>query len=132
MSDAKLERTTAEIENDSGLKFVAKGEMISFDGFLKIYRENNNEDNSGILPNLEKGEIANLISATATQRFTRPPGRFSEATLVKSMEELGIGRPSTYAPTITTIQKRGYVQKGDSEGTERTFSKGSFSDHKWN
>tara|TARA_B110000444_G_scaffold257430_1_gene295812 strand:+ start:8741 stop:11038 length:2298 start_codon:yes stop_codon:yes gene_type:complete len=132
MSDARLERTTAEIENDSGLKFVARGEMISFDGFLKVYKEKINEDNSGLLPNLEKGEIIDLISATATQRFTRPPGRFSEATLVKSMEELGIGRPSTYAPTITTIQKRGYVQKGDSEGIERTFSKGSFSDQKWN
>ncbi len=132
MSDARLERTTADIENNSGLKFIAKGEMISFDGYLKIYRESMQEEETGLLPKLEKGESVKLISASANQRFTRPPGRFSEATLVKSMEELGIGRPSTYAPTITTIQKREYVQKGISEGSERSFSRGIFSNQEWN
>ena len=131
MSDAELERTTANIENDAGLKFIARGEMISFDGFLKIHLDSSKDENSNLLPKLSQGEYVNLINATATERFSRPPGRFTEATLVKSMEELGIGRPSTYAPTITTIQKRGYVEKGISEGVIRTFSKGSFQNQKW-
>ena len=131
MSDAELERTTANIENDAGLKFIARGEMISFDGFLKIHLDSSKDENSNLLPKLSHGEYVNLINATATERFSRPPGRFTEATLVKSMEELGIGRPSTYAPTITTIQKRGYVEKGISEGVIRTFSKGSFQNQKW-
>jgi DNA topoisomerase-1 len=131
MSDAELERTTANIENDAGLKFIARGEMISFDGFLKIHLDSSKDENSNLLPKLSQGEYVNLINATATERFSRPPGRFTEATLVKSMEELGIGRPSTYAPTITTIQKRGYVEKGISEGVIRTFSKGSFQNQQW-
>ena len=131
MSDAELERTTANIENDAGLKFIARGEMISFDGFLKIHLDSSKDENSNLLPKLSQGEYVNLINATATERFSRPPGRFTEATLVKSMEELVIGRPSTYAPTITTIQKRGYVEKGISEGVIRTFSKGSFQNQKW-
>ncbi|MGA0247577.1 MAG: DNA topoisomerase, partial [Schleiferiaceae bacterium] len=133
MADAKLERTTAQLENAAGLRFVARGEMIAFDGFLKVYREgvDEEEEDTGLLPTLAKGDAVTLLQATAQQRFTRPPGRFTEATLVKALEELGIGRPSTYAPTITTVQKRGYIQKGTSEGVERQFSVGTFKNGAW-
>ncbi len=129
MSEAKLERTTVKIkpDNDSRL-FIAKGEVILFDGFLKVYMESTddeetNEDDSTLLPPLKKGENLELKRAEAIERFTRPPARYTEASLVKKLEELGIGRPSTYAPTISTIQKRGYVEKGEREGTERKFTK---------
>ncbi len=119
MADAKLERTTAQLENAAGLRFVARGEMIAFDGFLKVYREgvDEEEEDTGLLPTLAKGDAVTLLQATAQQRFTRPPGRFTEATLVKALEELGIGRPSTYAPTITTVQKRGYIQKAPTKAS---------------
>jgi len=133
MADAKLERTTAQIDNTAGLRFVAKGEMIAFDGFLKVYREgvDEEEEDAGLLPTLAEGDAIQLLRATAQQRFTRPPGRFTEATLVKALEELGIGRPSTYAPTITTVQKRGYVQKGVNEGVERAYAVGTFQQGAW-
>ncbi len=133
MSEAKLERTTVKIkpDNDSRL-FIAKGEVILFDGFLKVYMESTddeetNEDDSTLLPPLKKGENLELKRAEAIERFTRPPARYTEASLVKKLEELGIGRPSTYAPTISTIQKRGYVEKGEREGTERKYTKLSLS-----
>ena len=128
MSDAQLERTNVMIEiNDSeriSEFFVAYGEMIKFSGFLKVYLEgidNEEEEQDGILPKLSVGEelIKNYI--TATQRYTRPPYRFTEASLVKQMEELGIGRPSTYAPTISTIISRNYIDKGTVEGVERKY-----------
>ncbi|GIK59798.1 MAG: type I DNA topoisomerase [Ignavibacteriota bacterium] len=127
MSDAQLERTTLKINVSKADKlFVAKGEVIKFDGFLKVYLESIDDENGengedGILPDLSEGEKISFTEITATQRFTRPPSRFTEASLVKKLEELGIGRPSTYAPTISTIQKRGYVHKEEREGTERKY-----------
>ena len=120
MADAQIDRTVAHLSN-SAAEFIARGEMIAFEGFLKVYREgvDEEEDEAGMLPPLKQGDSVELRSAMATQRFTRPPGRFTEATLVKSLEEEGIGRPSTYAPTISTIQKRGYVAKGVREGEVR-------------
>ncbi len=124
MSDAVLELTTITIENNkTDLDFVAKGEVIVFDGFLKIYMEGtddeNSEENEGLLPAMSIGDRLSLSEAVATQRFSSPPSRYTEASLVKKLEELGIGRPSTYAPTISTIQKREYVVKEDREGKER-------------
>ncbi|MEG1586162.1 MAG: type I DNA topoisomerase [Bacteroidales bacterium] len=129
MSDAQLEKTTASI-GISGVKekFIATGEVIKFDGFLRVYIESTDEedgkqDNEGkMLPPLTEGEILPLVDITATERFTQRPARYSEASLVRKMEELGIGRPSTYAPTISTIQNREYVEKGDKEGTERNYN----------
>jgi DNA topoisomerase-1 len=125
MSDAKLERTNIKIENSKNSKiFTANGEMIQFDGFLKVYLEgidNDDEEHAGMLPNLKVGEKLSYEFITATQRFTSPPYRFTEASLVKQLEELGIGRPSTYAPTISTVQRRGYVEKGETEGVEREY-----------
>ena len=126
MSDALLERTTFKIKSNTyDNEFNSKGEVINFDGFLKVYiastDNNEDEENSGILPNLSVGESLNNISIIATEKFSRPPYRFSEAALVKKLEELGIGRPSTYAPTITTIQNRKYVSKGIFEGEEREY-----------
>jgi DNA topoisomerase-1 len=126
MSDAILERTTFKIKSNTyDNEFNSKGEVIKFDGFLKVYiastDNNEDEENSGILPNLSVGESLNNISIIATEKFSRPPYRFSEAALVKKLEELGIGRPSTYAPTITTIQNRKYVSKGIFEGEEREY-----------
>ncbi|MEY2649398.1 MAG: type topoisomerase [Bacteroidota bacterium] len=120
MADAQIDRTVAHLSN-SAAEFIARGEMIAFEGFLKVYREgvDEEEDEAGMLPPLKQGDAVTLASATATQRFTRPPGRFTEATLVKALEEEGIGRPSTYAPTISTIQNRGYVAKGVREGEVR-------------
>ncbi len=124
MSDAVLELTTIIIENDkSDLDFIGKGEVIVFDGFLKIYMEGTDDENSeeeeGLLPAMSVGDKLGLSEAIATQRFSSPPARYTEASLVKKLEELGIGRPSTYAPTISTIQKREYVLKEDREGKER-------------
>ena len=125
MSDAELERTNVKIQNSKNEKiFTANGEMIKFDGFLKVYLEGNDnedEEKAGMLPNLSKGDQIDYNFINATQRFTSPPYRFTEASLVKQLEELGIGRPSTYAPTISTVQRRGYVEKGQNEGVERPF-----------
>jgi DNA topoisomerase-1 len=127
MANARIERTTAII----GISTVpqtmkATGEVITFDGFLKVYLEttddtNEDEESKGMLPPLSIGQELNLDKMKAVQRFTRPPARFTEASLVKKLEELGIGRPSTYAPTISTIQKRGYVLKEEREGKERKY-----------
>ena len=125
MSDAQLERTNFKIANSENSKiFTANGEMIKFEGFLKVYLEgtdNEEEEQAGMLPNLKVGESLEYTFINATQRFTSPPYRFTEASLVKQLEELGIGRPSTYAPTISTVQKRGYVEKGQNEGLEREY-----------
>ena len=125
MSDAQLERTNFKIANSENSKiFTANGEMIKFEGFLKVYLEgtdNEEEEQAGMLPNLKVGENLEYTFINATQRFTSPPYRFTEASLVKQLEELGIGRPSTYAPTISTVQKRGYVEKGQNEGLERAY-----------
>ena len=125
MSDAQLERTNVKIENSENTKiFTANGEMIKFEGFLKVYLEgtdNEDEEQAGMLPNLKVKDQLEYTFMNATQRFTSPPYRFTEASLVKQLEELGIGRPSTYAPTISTVQKRGYVAKGENEGLERAY-----------
>jgi len=125
MSDAQLERTNIKIKNSQNDKiFTANGEMIKFDGFLKVYLEgtdNEDEEQASMLPNLRINENLEYNFINATQRFTSPPYRFTEASLVKQLEELGIGRPSTYAPTISTVQRRGYVEKGQNEGVERDY-----------
>ncbi|NNE32187.1 MAG: type I DNA topoisomerase [Winogradskyella sp.] len=128
MSDAKLERTNLKIKinaiNAVKEQFTANGEIITFDGFLKVYLEGTDDEDAeqeGILPDLKVGEQLHNKYITATQRFTRPPSRYTEASLVKKLEELGIGRPSTYAPTISTIQNRNYVEKGAHEGDERKY-----------
>jgi DNA topoisomerase-1 len=127
MSDAELEKTTAVITVSGATeKFVAQGEVLKFDGFLKIYLEGTDEEDEdnqeGMLPPMKVGEKLNSSEISATQRFTHHPSRYTEASLVKKLEELGIGRPSTYAPTISTIQKREYVVKEDREGNERNYS----------
>ena len=127
MSDASLERTIFKIKSNSyHNEFTSKGEVVKFDGFLKVYvaavEESQEEKNNNILPNLTVGESLNNIKMVATQKFSRPPFRFTEAALVKKLEELGIGRPSTYAPTITTIQNRKYVTKGTFEGETRLYN----------
>ena len=127
MSDAEIERTTVKINvSNSDEIFVAKGEVIKFDGFFKVYLESTDEENGengeeGLLPELKENQKLKYDLITATQRFTRPPARYTEAALVKKLEELGIGRPSTYAPTISTIQKRGYVHKDERMGKEREY-----------
>lgn len=125
MSDARLERTNVKIEADThGELFQANGEVLKFEGFLKVYLEgtdDEDEEQSGILPPLTVGQKVLERTITATERFTRPPYRYTEASLVKKLEELGIGRPSTYAPTISTIQNRGYVERGTIEGEERKY-----------
>ena len=128
MAHAELERTTISIGDQSLPEiFQAKGEVIRFDGFLKVYLESSltdEEDDSneeGLLPAVEVGEVLTPQVIRATERFTRPPARYVEASLVKKLEELGIGRPSTYAPTISTIQKRGYVERSEREGEERKY-----------
>ncbi|MFT7379744.1 MAG: DNA topoisomerase-1, partial [Bacteroidia bacterium] len=126
MSDAELERTTIELKNDKNKDvFKAKGEVIKFDGFLKVYLEGTDDEDddeqSGLLPKVTVGEILEVNEIKATQRYTRPPARYTEASLVKRLEELGIGRPSTYAPTISTVQKRGYVVKDEIEGKTREY-----------
>ncbi|MCH9660394.1 MAG: type I DNA topoisomerase [Bacteroidetes bacterium] len=128
MSDAQLERTNVKIDVLASQtvkeQFSANGEMIKFDGFLKVYLEGTDfeeEEQDGMLPNLTVNDPLGNNYVTATQRFTRPPYRFTEASLVKQLEELGIGRPSTYAPTISTIMNRNYVEKGTVEGVERKY-----------
>lgn len=127
MADAELEKTTATIViSNSSEKFVATGEVITFDGFLRVYKESYDEDHeqedeSRLLPPLSKGEKLERKEILATQRFTLCPPRYTEASLVRKLEELGIGRPSTYAPTISTVQQRGYVEKGNSEGVKRPY-----------
>ena len=126
MSDAVLEKTMVTITNDkSEINFIAKGEVIKFDGFLKVYHEDTDDDSNDetemILPAMKTGDKLILTEANATQRFTYPPARYTEASLVKKLEELGIGRPSTYAPTISTVQKRGYVLKEERQGKERKY-----------
>ena len=125
MAHAKLEKTTVKLSGaPDNLVFTAKGEVIVFDGFLKVYAVSNleeDEEEEGMLPKVEKGERIEVLDVLSTQRFTRSPSRYSEASLVKKMEELGIGRPSTYAPTISTIQKRGYVAKNESDGIQRPY-----------
>ncbi len=127
MSDAKLEKTTVKINISSTEEnFVAKGEVLLFDGFLKVYLEGtddeNNSEKEGILPPLTVGEKLSMQEISATERFTHHPARYTEASLVKKMEALGIGRPSTYAPTISTVQNRGYVVKEDRDGKQRDFT----------
>ena len=128
MSDAQLERTNVKIAvtSSQGVKeqFTANGQMIKFDGFLKVYLEgvdNDEQEQEGMLPKLAKSDVLEANYITATERFTRPPYRFTEASLVKQLEELGIGRPSTYAPTISTIISRKYVEKGTIDGVERKY-----------
>ncbi len=126
MSDAQLERTNVRINSSSHDEtFTANGEVIKFDGFLKVYLEGTDEENQeqeGMLPAMVLNESLINNHVTATQRFSRPPYRFTEASLVKKLEELGIGRPSTYAPTISTIQNRKYVEKGTIDGIERNYT----------
>ncbi|MFN5621222.1 MAG: type I DNA topoisomerase [Flavobacteriales bacterium] len=127
MADAELEKTTATIAISTMSDVLqAKGEVVKFDGFLKVYTEGTDDEESedggsGMLPPLNVGQRLNFMEMTATQRFTQKPTRYSEAALVKRLEELGIGRPSTYAPTISTIQQREYIEKKDKEGTPRPF-----------
>nr|WP_297783112.1 type I DNA topoisomerase [uncultured Allomuricauda sp.] len=127
MSDAQLERTNVKIKASThSEEFTANGEVVKFDGFLKVYLEGTDdedgEEQEGMLPAMKVGDPLQNVYISATERFTRSPYRFTEASLVKKLEELGIGRPSTYAPTISTIQNRGYVEKGTVEGTERNYS----------
>ena len=126
MADARLEKTNVTIDiSTSPEKFIARGEVITFDGFLKVYSEGTDDagqdENGTTLPPLKKGDHLEAEKITATQRFTMHPLRYTEASLVKKMEELGIGRPSTYAPTISTIQKREYIKKNDKPAVEREF-----------
>lgn len=127
MSPAELERTVVDITISKATEmFVATGEVMIFDGFLKVYLESKDEDDedddtAGILPPLKEGQLLDLNEILATQRFTKPNARYTEASLVKKLEELGIGRPSTYAPTISTIQKRFYVEKTNRDGVKRTY-----------
>ena len=129
MADAELEKTIAKIDiSTNHEELTASGEVLKFDGFLKVYMESRDdediadeEDQEGVLPPLQVKQVVDLKEMKATERFTRPAPRYTEASLVKKLEELGIGRPSTYAPTITTIQKRNYVEKRDKEGVKREF-----------
>lgn len=127
MADAMIEKTTITIDIDGmDAKFVATGEVVAFDGFLKVYRESTDDDDNGqeetnVLPTLRVGNKLERREISSTERFSQSPYRYTEASLVHKLEELGIGRPSTYAPTISTIQQREYVQKGDKSGTERTY-----------
>lgn len=129
MAEAKIEKTTATINIDNrGEHFMANGEVVVFDGFLKVYREStddendNKQENTNLLPAFKVGDKLDRKSITATERFTQAPARYNEASLVKKLEELGIGRPSTYAPTISTIQQREYVVRGDKPGKERSYT----------
>ncbi|MGO1586033.1 MAG: type I DNA topoisomerase, partial [Mesonia sp.] len=127
MSDAQLERTNVKIDADKHTKqFTANGEILKFDGFLKVYlegKDDEEEEQAGLLPAMSNGDTLTNNYINATERFTRPPSRYTEASLVKKLEELGIGRPSTYAPTISTIQNRNYVDKGSVDGKEREYLK---------
>lgn len=119
MAPAKVEKTTITIGLEKNKEVLeAKGEIVTFAGFLKVWAENKTGE-EGLLPEVSKGDVLNLVSALAEQTFSRPPARYTEATLVRQLEEMGIGRPSTYAPTISTVQDRGYVEKTEVEGKER-------------
>ena len=128
MADAQIEKTMINIHIDNAEeKFVANGEVITFDGFIKVYRESTDdedgtEDATHILPAMKEGDELQRREITATEKFSAAPLRYTEASLVKKLEDLGIGRPSTYAPTISTIQQREYVQKGDKKGVERSYT----------
>ncbi|MBR6121539.1 MAG: type I DNA topoisomerase [Prevotella sp.] len=132
MADAEIEKTTVNIiiDNaaDNSLSFIAQGEVVKFDGFLKVYRESvdddeeNHDEFAHVLPPLSKGDVLTRREISATERFSQGPKRYTEASLVDKLEELGIGRPSTYAPTISTIQQREYVTKGDKKGEERKYN----------
>ena len=129
MADAEIEKTTVTIAiSNSADSFTAVGEVVKFDGFLRVYRESydddaeNREEETRLLPPLAKGQQLQQENITATERFSQHPPRYTEASLVRKLEELGIGRPSTYAPTISTIQQREYVMKGDKEGEERPYN----------
>ena len=128
MADAEIEKTTVNIEvSGTDETFIAQGEVVKFDGFIKVYRESSDDDDQQdefghILPPLKKGQVLSRRDIVATERFSQGPQRYTEASLVHKMEELGIGRPSTYAPTISTIQQREYVQKGDKKGEDRPYS----------
>ena len=129
MADADIEKTTVEISLSTGgdALFVATGEVVKFDGFLKVYRESTDDEQAeseehNLLPTMKEGDLLTRQEITATERFSQGPIRYTEASLVHKLEELGIGRPSTYAPTISTIQQREYVHKGDKKGEERTFT----------
>lgn len=137
MTEAQIEKTTVSINvSTASEQFVVSGEMIQFDGFLKVYMEslddedNNQVEQSNTLPTMTEGEELQRLEVMSTQRFSQSPARYTEASLVRKLEELGIGRPSTYAPTISTIQQRGYVQKGDKEGTERQYDVDTLKDMK--
>lgn len=127
MADAQIEKTTVTIDVEGvDEKFIATGEVVAFDGFLKVYRESTDDDENrqeeiNLLPALNISDRLERREITSTERFSQSPFRYTEASLVRKLEELGIGRPSTYAPTISTIQNREYVQKGDKSGTERTY-----------
>ena len=127
MTPAEVERTkaTISISTNSKFNFIASGEVIKFDGFLKVYFESKDEEDAdeeaGMLPKLTKDELLAMQQILASERFKNHPPRYTEASLVKKLEELGIGRPSTYAPTISTVQKRGYVVKEDRNGHERSY-----------
>lgn len=128
MSDAEFEKTNAKIEISSNKEQLnASGEVLKFDGFLKVYMEGRDDDEDeekeGVLPPMAIGQAVDLKELVASEKFSRPAARYTEASLVKKLEELGIGRPSTYAPTITTITKRNYVEKRDKDGVERAAQK---------
>jgi len=125
MAEAKLEKTTVNLSNGK-VDFRAQGEVLKFEGFLKVYNESKDDDEEeenveGLLPPINKGDSLELNTFLANQKFTYHPARYTEASLVKKLEQLGIGRPSTYAPTITTIQKRGYIEKADRDGVQREY-----------
>ncbi len=128
MADAEIEKTTVNIQiSNTNEMFVAQGEVVKFDGFIKVYRESSDDDEQQdefghILPPMKKDQELTRREILATERFSAGPQRYTEASLVKKMEELGIGRPSTYAPTISTIQQRDYVQRGDKKGEERSYT----------
>jgi len=139
MSDAEVQKTTISVEmNNSPVIFTAVGEVIKFDGFLKVYTESSDHENGDeeryVIPPVSKGNPLYYNIITASRKFTAPPPRYTEASLVKRLEELGIGRPSTYAPTISTIQNRGYVLREDRPGEKRqitiiTLQKGSLTNN---
>ena len=133
MADAEIEKTIVKIQSDKyDYKFTSTGEVIIFEGFLKVYLEgtdDESEEEKAVLPKITEGENLKLDKITSKEMFSRPPSRYTEASLVKKMEELGIGRPATYATTISTIQKRGYIEKGSNEGSERDYKLFEFSNN---
>ena len=135
MADAQLERTTVTIPVEgTDYAFTAQGEVITFRGFLDVYMEGSEQEGGGevtkLLPAVKEGEVLDLVTLVGEERFSQRPARYTEASMVSKMEELGIGRPSTYAPTIQTIQNRGYVERGDKPGTQRTYTRLELVDNK--